>query len=591
MTKRPVDAIFFWPLTKDSVFKPVYGRAPKDPPPGTRAEYTKDYLQPTQHMSSELEKVLGKVPASGDLRVDWQWPGGGDPDGALRHHDAGGVRLDLDWSTTIGAPKPWRLHPNPSEATIETLQGDLALVTINNANAELDRIRGSDERPWLIAVHCFGDGAVFHPRVVLENPRPGREYASWDSLPAVVRSDMSALAANQVMGVSKFTSMGYAVRAQKIVDQVLDAFESTPNVLLVGPPGTGKTVAMEDIRESFVSGEGITFDTTRLHRAFDTSGSLPSVPTQVRSLVFHPSYTYEDFVLGLLPEVAPGGAGVAVAPRVGPLLEMAHFASQPGQRALVVCDEFNRGAAASIFGDTLALLDSDKRSDAAAGVAGAVIETPYHHLAPKTHSSGTPLDPQTSLPSSLYVLAAMNSADRSVAPLDAALRRRFAIIYVGPDYELLRGHLDIPSSFVKDDKTDPGDSATWTTVDHVTAVAVAILEALNDRIEAVLGRDFVLGHSVMWKVGGTDVSAAFKSLATALDNNVLGTLTLSFTDNDADLAAVLNADPGGTDLPNAAATWHAPPGRTSEVAGSRLRPVRFRDLSGQDLVETLASML
>ena len=67
-------------------------------------------------------------------------------------------------------------------------------------------------------------------------------------------------------------------------------------------------------------------------------------------------------------------------------------------------------------------------------------------MKPKT-SDGDPLDEQTSLPKDLHILGAMNSADRSVAPLDAALRRRFAIVYVGPDYEVLRERLAIPADF------------------------------------------------------------------------------------------------------------------------------------------------
>lgn len=584
MTVLPVQAVFFWRADMKSVFKATYGRKPK----GTT--YTKDFHQPRGDQARALERALG-IAEGGDTPVEWRWPGGADSHGRFKpatdFKEEGG-RMNLRWETD-NAPPPWRLTPSPTPTSLSTLQGTPDLDDETKANAQLTALKATGEAPWLIAVHCYGEGPVLHARVVLENPASGREYASWDSLPSAVRNAMRRLRSDRPGGFVEFNK-GYTVRAQKIVDQVLDAFETNPNVLLVGPPGTGKTVAMEDIRQAFVTGKSVTFDAARLHQAFDDAGALPSIPTEVRSLVFHPSYTYEDFVLGLLPEVAPNGSGVTVAPRVGPLLEMAHFARQPGQRALLVCDEFNRGAAASIFGDTLALLDADKRSDPASPGTEAVIETPYHHLAPKTHS-GQLLDAQTSLPSTLHVLAAMNSADRSVAPLDAALRRRFAIIYVGPDYEILRDHLGVGAAFVKDHRTTPGDKSTWATVEHIKAVAVAVLEALNERIEAVLGRDFLLGHSVMWKVDGSDVPEALKSLATALDNNVLGTLALSFPDNDADLAAVLNADPGGTDIPSAAASWHAPPGRTAEVANSRLRPVRFRDLTGQELVDSISSLL
>ena len=151
------------------------------------------------------------------------------------------------------------------------------------------------------------------------------------------------------------------------------------------------------------------------HGAFQAG---TTVPTEVRTVVFHPSYAYEHFVIGLLPDLDPSTNQVIVKPHVGPLIELASFASQVDRRALLVCDEFNRGNAAAIFGDTLALLDADKRSDPAVPGSGAEIDTPFHHLNPKT-AGGQDLHAHLQLPQHLYVLAAMNSADRSVAPLDA----------------------------------------------------------------------------------------------------------------------------------------------------------------------------
>ncbi|MGL5830268.1 MAG: hypothetical protein ACRC0L_11970, partial [Angustibacter sp.] len=269
-------------------------------------------------------------------------------------------------------------------------------------------------------------------------------------------------------------------------------------------------------------------------------------------------------------------------------LELAHFASEPDRRALLIADEFNRGAAASIFGDTLALLDADKRATPGDADSGAKIRTPYMHLGPTT-PDGQDLPDEVSLPSSLHILAAMNSADRSVAPLDAALRRRFAILYIGPDYDVLRAHLGVPEDF------ELGHPDTWITSDHIKALAVRVLERLNSRIEAISGRDFLLGQSVMWKVEGADRSTALRSLAAAMDNNVIGTLTLSFTDRDGALAAVLNVDQfdesGDARHPLGAAEWHVPDEAIRQVATPRLRPVRFLNLSDDDLLVVFASLL
>lgn len=292
-------------------------------------------------------------------------------------------------------------------------------------------------------------------------------------------------------------------------------------------------------------------------------------------MVFHPSYTYENFVMGLLPDVADGA--VTVTPHVGPLLELAQFASEATEnKALLILDEFNRGNAAAIFGDMLGLIDGDKRDVAS-------IDTPYAHLGPKTGLG--PLGRTITLPEDLRIIAAMNSADRSVAPLDAALRRRFSIIHVDPDIDLLRNHLNASV----DEDFQVNDPDTWTTAGHVAAVAVELLESLNRRIMFVLGRDFLLGQSVFWNLAVTaDVDAALESLAAALDNQVLGTLALSFTDDDEGLAAVL----GVTEAKNApaAAYWKAPPTDLMRWP-NRLELRRFQEFELSELKQAIVRLL
>lgn len=581
MTPRPVDAVFFWRYSKPSVHKPVYGRFTGS------TTYTKDYLQPNSTVAPAFNDVLGPPTQT----VDWRWPGGNDAGGKYLLHDDDGNRVDIRWSTATGAPKPWRLTPNPGPETIEVLAGDPAQTTEAGAAAEIDNVVAAGEEAWLIAVHLYGEGPVLHPRVVLGSPLVGREYASTAHLPPGLQSALNGLPASEMQGVWKPGSTGGSpMRAKEIVDQVLDAFKTSPNVLLVGPPGTGKTVAMEDIREAFANGLPVIFDPTLSHQSF-TNG-LPAVPTEVRSVVFHPSFAYEHMVVGLLPDVDPTSQNVIVKPHVGPLIELAVYATQPGHRALLVCDEFNRGNAAAIFGDTLALLDADKRHDPAIAQSGAEIDTPFRHLNPLT-AAGQAVGPHLRLPKQLFVLAAMNSADRSVAPLDAALRRRFAIIYVGPDYAVLRAHLGVPETYATAGATNPGEPTEWTDVEHAKAVAVAVLERLNERIEAVLGRDFQLGHSTMWHIDGADASAVLRSIADALDRHVTGTLQLSFADNDAALAAVLNAptDPAAEAAPSALASWHLPPGNTAEVASPRLRVKRLASHSDAELLGILAALV
>lgn len=580
MTSRPVQAVFFWRADKTAAFKAVYGRL-------SGSGYTKDFHQPIGEPARALERAFGLNPGGG-TDVTWRWPGGEYTNGKLLpaadYADNG--RLNLRWPTDQ-PPPPWRLTPSPSEQTVETLAGQPGSKDIAVADAQLAAVQATQERPWFIAVHLHGEGAVLHPRVVLENPASGREFASWDTLPAAVRAAMAALPSTKAGGVVEFEE-GVPLRASKIVKRIIEAFQENPNVLLVGPPGTGKTVAMEDFRALFAgaAGEAPAFDSDVLHGAFEESELNWEGEARVRSLVFHPSYSYENFVVGLLPEPAEGG-GVTVMPHVGPLLDLAHFASTPDRRALLICDEFNRGSAAAIFGDTLALLDRDKRAEPGKPDSGAQIATPYHHLGP-VNSDKEDLAPYTSLPRSLYVLAAMNSADRSVAPLDAALRRRFSILFIEPDLDLLAEHLGAA------DEIDAGDSSTWTDAADIKALAVEVLRSINRRIEAVVGRDFLLGQSVFWHVDGATPDETLQSLAMVFDNQVMGTLTLSFTDNDAALAAVLNVDPGGDDggaTTGVAAIWHQPDESIRQVAGPRLRPVRLQDLDTEHQIAAFMSLL
>ncbi|MDP3949183.1 McrB family protein [Microbacterium sp.] len=568
MTANLVDAVFFWSVVGTTNFKVTYGRRPG-------SSYSKDFHQPRHDLARAIEKTLG-VGYGGETPVEWRWPGGSDTRGLLKPASdfaQQGGRLNLRWETDH-APAPWRAIPNPTAATLETLQGTPDLTDETKANQQHAAIVASGERPWLVAVHLVGEGPVLHARLVLENPAPGRAFASWDNLPQPVRDEMQRTRDDQ--GGFYLFPEG-ELMSDKLVHRILAAFEDSPNVLLVGPPGTGKTVAMEKVSALYsgTPAPSVTFDPDLLHGAFGASETPPSSSRRLVSLLFHPSYSYEHFVMGLLPDIVDGQ--VAVKPHVGPLLELAQFAAHaPDNKALLVLDEFNRGNAAAIFGDTLGLLDQDKRDV-------AFVDTPYKHLTPMTALGGA-LGPTTTLPKDLRVLAAMNSADRSVAPLDAALRRRFSIIHVDPDVDVLRRHLK--ADFSGDLKVS--DPATWTTPERVAAVAVRILESLNKRIEFVLGRDFLLGQSVFWHLDLTDVDCALTSLAAALDNRVLGTLALSFTDDDEGLAAVLNIDGAGAG--KAAAKWATPPIELTRWP-NRLRPARFQDFDGPILREALVSLL
>ncbi len=156
-------------------------------------------------------------------------------------------------------------------------------------------------------------------------------------------------------------------------------------VIFQGPPGTGKTFAARKL-----------------------AACLAGSPERVRLVQFHPSYAYEDFVQGYRPVLTDGQPGFAL--RGGPLLDAAARArDEPDARHFLVIDEINRGNLGKVFGELYFLLE-------------------YRGEAMRLQYSGEPF----SLPPNLHVVGTMNTADRSIALVDLALRRRFHFVEFHP---------------------------------------------------------------------------------------------------------------------------------------------------------------
>ena len=162
-------------------------------------------------------------------------------------------------------------------------------------------------------------------------------------------------------------------------------------VVLQGPPGTGKTRMAEAVRREFFKDRG-------------------------RTVQFHPAITYEDFVVGLSPD--PTNEGLRFAPRSGWLLDAA---AEAGDGPFVfIIDEINRGDLGKVLGEAIYLFEPRE-----VGADGREV-----HLTHRINGQGT-----FRLPENLYVLGTMNTADRSIAGLDLAVRRRFAFVTLMPDRE------------------------------------------------------------------------------------------------------------------------------------------------------------
>ena len=165
-------------------------------------------------------------------------------------------------------------------------------------------------------------------------------------------------------------------------------------VILQGPPGTGKTYVARELANHLAGSED-----------------------RVTLVQFHPSYAYEDFVQGFRPTLVDGQPGFEW--KDGPLLQAAKRARQePDERHFLIIDEINRSNVAKVFGELYFLLE-------------------YRDSEIRLQYSDEPF----SLPSNLYIIGTMNTADRSIALVDLALRRRFYFVEFHPDDEPVRGVL------------------------------------------------------------------------------------------------------------------------------------------------------
>ena len=179
------------------------------------------------------------------------------------------------------------------------------------------------------------------------------------------------------------------------LNDILDRWRSKKNLVLQGPPGTGKTWLAK-----------------RLGFALVGSNDRETTRSRLRVVQFHPSLAYEDFVRGWRPS---GDGRLALVD--GILMQAIEAAaSEPDRPFVLVIEEINRGNPAQIFGEMLTLLEDTKRRPSEA------MELAYRKSAGE----------RVHVPGNLYVIGTMNIADRSLAIVDLALRRRFAFVDLEP---------------------------------------------------------------------------------------------------------------------------------------------------------------
>lgn len=228
--------------------------------------------------------------------------------------------------------------------------------------------------------------------------------------------------------------------SQKHLQEVIRLLQTRQQFVFYGPPGTGKTYLGKAIAK-FLAGEEHT--------------------DHVKMVQFHPSYAYEDFFEGYRPAKSQDGT-VGFSLEAGPLRRIADEAASEGNRDkpyFLIIDEMNRGNLAKIFGEL------------------------YYLLEYRSEGINLQYNPEKvfALPPNLFIIGTMNTSDRSIAMVDAAIRRRFAFVELHPQEGMIAGLLE-----------------RFLEANGKPSLRADLLKALNNEIEDT-NRDLMIGPSYFMK--------------------------------------------------------------------------------------------
>jgi len=198
---------------------------------------------------------------------------------------------------------------------------------------------------------------------------------------------------------------------------ILDILKNhNPQIILQGPPGSGKTYLAEEVIKHIANTKDI--DRFRISQLKKTIENIERFPVIWDVVQFHPSYSYEDFVRGLVTEATDSGIIFKAQNRI--LGEAAVLAQRYADiPVFLILDEINRADLSRVLGELIYVLERDRR--------GSPVSSQY--------AAGDPPDRTLILPKNLYLIGTMNTADRSIALVDYAIRRRFSFFSILPSIE------------------------------------------------------------------------------------------------------------------------------------------------------------
>jgi 5-methylcytosine-specific restriction endonuclease McrBC GTP-binding regulatory subunit McrB len=320
-------------------------------------------------------------------------------------------------------------------------------------------------------------------------------YEAWKMLPGSVLEARFINGGKIFIGPAGMNKNESTYQGKMSVE--LSKMTAVINLILYGPPGTGKTFVTADKAIELCDG---VLPASEDRKAVMARYEELRKEGRVTFITFHQSYGYEEFVEGLRPEVNDmGQVTYSVKPGVfrracDAARMSAAVGDAPAKPHVLIIDEINRANISKVFGELITLLEPDKREGSLNAIT---VKLPY---------SGDDF----TVPANLHVIGTMNTADRSIALLDTALRRRFDFEELVPDPSVLRGR-------------------------QVESVDLEqLLAGLNDRIEVLFDRDHRIGHAFFIHVKSrADLESVFR-------RKVLPLLQEYFYENWSNVRRVLN---------------------------------------------------